>query len=276
MFCRTIVLLSVSLAASSESFLTSSLEPQAVRYTEHVKVITEEYSSVMVADTANSIIRLSGFTGISEQVRQLAYAHLASATSSSSQRTKQDVLAVLMHWAPEPLSHKLEHRLAVFDDVQQRQILELLSDPIMVQARDAEVQGLMMQSSAEYSRYTQRLRQRPPGQSRRSVITILDQAMGMSQWMLLARATVARELSKHDVPFELSEDIVREKTQEYLFYAYRFTSNADIQRIAKIWQTPPLSTWSEVAYLSFTSIQPLTSGQSLTSNSVYSIKTLDH
>lgn len=252
-FFQTFALFSVSLAASSEPFLMPLaepfLEPSAV-HAERVKGAKDKHSSVVMTDTASGIIRLSGFTGISEQIRQLAYAHL---TPNSSQRTKQNILAGLMPWAPGPLGHKLEHRLAAFDDAQQRQILELLSDPVMIQARKAEAQALMMQGSAEYSRYTLRLRQRPPAPSRRSVITRLDQAMGMSQWMLLARAAVARELGKYDVLFVLSEDEVRERTQEYLFYTYRFTSNADIQRIAKTWQTPPLSTWSEVAYLSFTS-----------------------
>ena len=203
-------------------------------------------------DIAGRIIHLSGFTGLSMQVRTLAIAYLKT-VPGISQRKQQEVLVRLMHWAPEPLTHKLQHSLIAFSASQQKELVELLSAPMMRQARDIEASAIAMQGSAEYKNYTERLRQQIPAQPRIAMINRLDQAMGMSQWVLLARAAVASELGKQDVLFELSEEAVRARTREYLLYAYRFTSNTDIQRIAELWQTPPLSTWSEVAYQSLIS-----------------------
>lgn len=203
-------------------------------------------------DITGRIIHLSGFTGLSMQVRTLAIAYL-KAVPGISQRKQQEVLVRLMHWAPEPLTHKLQHSLIAFSASQQKELVELLSAPMMRQARDIEASAIAMQGSAEYKNYTERLRQQIPAQPRIAMINRLDQAMGMSQWVLLARAAVASELGKQDVLFELSEEAVRARTREYLLYAYRFTSNTDIQRITELWQTPPLSTWSEVAYQSLIS-----------------------
>jgi hypothetical protein len=203
-------------------------------------------------EITDRIIHLSGFTGISMQVHALANAYLKT-VPGISQKKQQEVLVGLMHWAPEPLTHKLQHSLIAFNASQQKELVELLSAPMMKQARDIEASAIAMQGSKGYKSYTERLRQQVPAQPRIAMINRLDQAMGMSQWVLLARAAVASELGKQDVLFELSEEAVRAKTREYLLYAYRFTSNSDIQRIAELWQTPPLSTWTEVAYQSLIS-----------------------
>lgn len=215
--------------------------------------VAEAALEIQDQDSAHSvtpdIVRLSGFAGLSYQIRQLALSHL----QSSSARTKQTVMSKLLIWAPEPLTHKLERGVEEFNTEQKSALLALLMSDAMIKGRESESQALALQTSSEYSDYVQRLRQQPPSGVRLATIDALDQAMGMSRWMLLARGVVANELAKYSIPFDVSESFVRQSTHEFLLFAYRFTANDDIYQQAALWQTPPLSAWSEAAYQSLIS-----------------------
>lgn len=211
----------------------------------------EPPSTESAALLADKIILLSGFAGLSDQVRRLADSQVThSASAGHRKERQQQALMDLMPWAPAPLTQKLRASLNGYTLTEQQEMLDQLLAPLMVQARESEINALSKQHTEEFTLYAQRLKQQPPAQSRLNLISLLDQAMGMSEWLVLAKNIVATEMAKQGVEVELSDLSVRERAQAYLLYAYRFTSNRDIKNIISIWQSPPLSSWSEAAYQS--------------------------
>lgn len=188
------------------------------------------------------IIDLSGLTGLSYQARNIAQKAL-NESSVSMAKQYEVVDAVSSNWSPAILNQRLTELLEHYDDQQLELLSQALSNTKLNQARAKERQAITEQSSGAYQDYVQFLRDNTLAQGRMDAIHQLDQAMQFSALLIQARASVYADIQKSLKDWQPAPNWQQELNQraiEFLLYVYRSSSNADILRLAGLYQEQEL------------------------------------
>ena len=193
--------------------------------------------------SAEDILRLSGVLGVSDQVRD--------AVEANGQASADVLLTALAGWSPRVLEKRFSELLDGYSEQVREAIGAVLMDNHLVAARAAEAAALAEQHSDAYRAYLERLDQQPPVASRAQKIAALDEAMQFSQWVVAARRAVAVAEKR-----EFTEAHVRHATRGFLFYAYRFTSNDELETLTALWRRDEVQKWLRDARAAL----PVTSG----------------
>lgn len=188
------------------------------------------------------IISGSGVSGISTQVRQLAEAQLTELSDSE----KRDRLRRLLPWSPAALQTSFTQLLESFTDEEVASLLEIVDDSLMARGRLMEDVALQEQGTPEYERYMQRLATYPPAVSRVQRVERLVSATRMAEWLIYAQASVSDALE-----LELSQGYeaqTRDAVLDFMLYAYRRVSNAEIDALIRLWNDPVMQRWLTEAF----------------------------
>jgi hypothetical protein len=186
---------------------------------------------------AQRIISGSGVSGISTQVRQLAEAQLGDSKDiERRQRMRQ-----LLPWSPSALNESYTRLLASFTDDEITRLLMIIDDSLMARGRLMEDIALQEQGTPAYERYMQRLAAYPPAVSRVQRLEELVSATRMSEWLIRAQASVAEVLEQDlDQGYEAT---TRDTVLNFMLYAYRRVSNAEIDALIRLWTDPVMQRW---------------------------------
>ena len=202
---------------------------------------------------AERIISGSGVSGISTQVRQLAEAQL----SDSKDIERRQRMRQLLPWSPPVLHESFTHLLAFFTDDEITRLLMIIDDSLMARGRLMEDIALQEQGTPEYERYMQRLAAYPPAVSRVQRLEGLVSATRMSEWLIRAQTSVAGVLEQDlDQGYEAT---TRDTVLNFMLYAYRRVSNAEIDALIRLWTDPVMQRWLTEAL----AVLPETAGPSL-------------
>jgi hypothetical protein len=126
----------------------------------------------------------------------------------------------------------------------QELIQQQLAHPLVKAAQGKERAAISVQSDPEYQRYMNKLRQRPPAESRWKLVENLDQQSAFSEIIIQARADVIKEIQRQVIgwqPRESWQGQARQDVLEFLFYAYRKTPNSELKYIADSFDQPELN-----------------------------------
>lgn len=176
------------------------------------------------------IIGLSGVLGVSDQVR--------TAVEANGQGSADLLLTALSGWSPRVLEKRFSELLNGYSVPVRNAIGAVLTDERLVAARAAEAGALADQDSDAYRSYQERLERQPPAMFRAQKIAALDDAMQFSEWVVAARRAVAAAEKR-----EFVESLVRHETRGFLLYAYRFTSNDDLDALTALWRRDEMQQW---------------------------------
>lgn len=192
-----------------------------------------------------SLINHSGLTGLSYQARHLA--QQAMNDSAAPLGTQYEVVeAIAPVWGMPSLTNLLTDVSQKLTAQQQQTLLQLFQSPLMLQARERELQALAEQNSAAYLSYVQQLRTQPPAPARLEQIEALDQAMRFSALLIRTRASVYQQLegslSQWRAPENWQQDL-QQHTLEFLFYVHRSTPSSSLQRLIQNYQVPQMQHW---------------------------------
>lgn len=191
------------------------------------------------------IIEKSGLTGLSYQARNLAQQALND--SQAPLGTQLAVVSTIAPiWGPQPLQQVWQSSLAGYSQQQRTELLRVLDSPALLRARNKEQQAINEQDSAAYQHYLDQLQSTPPLASRYELIRQLDNSMHFSALLKITRSSVSQQLTEALPDWQLAEDWqsqLQQSTLDFLFYVHRSTSNAELQRLINIYQTPILQTW---------------------------------
>ncbi len=188
------------------------------------------------------IISGSGVSGISTQVRQLAEAQLTELSESE----KRDRLRQLLSWSPAALQASFTQLLESFTDEEVARLLEIVDDSLMARGRLMEDTALQEQGTPEYERYMQRLATYPPAVSRVQRVERFVSATRMAEWLIRVQASVSDTLE-----LELSQGYeadTRDAVLNFMLYAYRRVSNAEIDALIRLWNDPVMQRWLTEAF----------------------------
>jgi hypothetical protein len=188
------------------------------------------------------IISGSGVSGISTQVRQLAKAQLTELSESE----KRDRLRQLLSWSPAALQTSFTQLLESFTDEEIVRLLEIIDDSLMARGRLMEGVALQEQGTPEYERYMQRLATYPPAVSRVQRLERLVSATRVAEWLIRAQTSVSDTLE-----LELSQGYeadTRDAVLNFMLYAYRRVSNAEIDALIRLWNDPVMQRWLTEAF----------------------------
>jgi hypothetical protein len=125
----------------------------------------------------------------------------------------------------------------------QELIQQQLAHPLVKAAQGKERAAISVQSDPEYQRYINKLRQRPPAESRWKLVENLDQQSAFSEIIIQARVDVIKEIQRQVIgwqPRESWQGHARQDILEFLFYAYRKTPNSELKYIADSFDQPEL------------------------------------
>jgi hypothetical protein len=126
----------------------------------------------------------------------------------------------------------------------QELIQQQLAHPLVMAAQAKERAAISVQNDPQYQRYMNKLRQRPPAKSRWTLVENLDQQSAFSEIIIQARADVIKEIQRQVIgwqPKESWQGQARQDVLEFLFYAYRKTSNSELKYIADSFDQPELN-----------------------------------
>ena len=215
--------------------------------TAFVVVLTSSLTTPGLAYAADAsaperIISGSGVSGISTQVRQLAEVQL----SELSEREKRDRLRQLLPWSHTALQASFTRLLESFTDEEIVRLLEIIDDSLMARGRLMEDVALQEQGTPEYERYMQRLATYPPAVSRVQRLERLVSATRMAEWLIRAQASVSGVLE-----LELTQGYeadTRDSVLDFMLYAYRRVSNAEIDALIRLWSDPVMQRWLTEAF----------------------------
>lgn len=194
---------------------------------------------------ASQIIEKSGLTGLSYQARNLA--QQAINDSQAPLGTQLNIVATISpSWGPEPLQQAWINTLENYSPDQRSELLRLLESPALARARSKEQQAIEEQESDAYQQYLQQLQAVPPTTARADLMRQLDDNMRFSALLKTTRQSIYTQLqellSDWQVPADWQEKL-QQDSLDFLFYVHRGTSNAELQRLVGIYQTPLMQTW---------------------------------
>lgn len=212
---------------------------------------TLQESQAQYTELEQQIIDASGLLSLSQQVKYTAQRLI---NQSSQQAETGGAINHAQHfaiakslanrWTEEVWQQRL---LAVIDGYPERVqqvILSQLQQPALRASQRKEKAAIGVQHSAEYQRYMNKLRQQPPAASRWTLVENIDKASGFSQMIIQVREAVIAEIGSQvkawKAPISWQNDARREVV-EFLFYAYRTTSNPELQQVIRGFQQPELS-----------------------------------
>ncbi len=201
-------------------------------------------SDVVEVALAQQIIDHSGLLSLSQQVKYSAQQFIQGDQTINHAQHFAIAKSLAKRWTEEAWQQRLLQRIEAMPIAQQQAILQQLTQPLIQSAQQKERQAIAIQHSDEYQRYMAKLRQRPPAASRWQLIETLDKNSGFSQMLIKARAAVIKDISRQVKDWQVVSSWQADTQQEvleFLFYAYRKTPNAELQRIAQSFNQPELS-----------------------------------
>lgn len=209
------------------------------------------------------IVELSGLLSLSDQVKTSAQYIIAQSTiktaASANKAPDKGELVEINHaqhfgiaqslskrWAQAEWEQRLLVLIDSFDEESQRKIEKDLSKKTLRSAQKKEKAAISNQNEAEYSLYMNKLKQRPPAASRWKLVEALDQRSSFSELIIKTREQAYQEISSQvkgwQPPVNWQQE-ARQEVLEFLFYAYRKTSNPDLKKIANSYNTPALKSF---------------------------------
>ena len=192
----------------------------------------------------HTILDLSGFLSLSDQVKYSAQRVLSQTQTKSNEQpsatfntAQQYAVAKTLspHWAPSPWQSTLLEAVSQLTLQQRQQTLSLLNDPAVIHARELEKATIAIQQQPEYLAYVRRLQSTPPVLARTQLIAKLDQASGFSELVILARQQAYAAIHSavpNWLPPQGWQQGVKQEVLYFLFYAYRTTPNGDLKTYA--------------------------------------------
>ena len=198
-----------------------------------------EFLAVFLAAVA-PVINLPGGVGLVAAV--LAEAQL----SDSKDIERRQRMRQLLPWSPSALNESFTHLLASFTDDEITRLLMIIDDSIMARGRLMEDIALREQGTPEYERYMQRLATYPPAVSRVQRVERFVSATRMAEWLIRVQASVSDTLE-----LELSQGYeadTRDAVLNFMLYAYRRVSNAEIDALIRLWNDPVMQRWLTEAF----------------------------
>lgn len=199
------------------------------------------------------LVAASGLLSLSQQIKDSAQGLIAKAIADAQENP--DVVGInhaqhfaiakqlAKRWAEEPLKLRLLELVKAIPVETQMIIEQQLSHPLLVSAQNKERAAIKVQSSNEYQRYMNKLKQRPPAASRWALVESVDKQSGFSQIIIKARSVVIQQIQQQVKGWqpEVSwESEAREDVLQFLFYAYRKTPNNELKNIADSFNQPEL------------------------------------
>lgn len=201
-------------------------------------------SEVVEVAIAQQIIDHSGLISLSQQVKYSAQQFIQGDSTINHAQHFAIAKSLAKRWTEDAWQQRLLQRIEAMPIAQQQAILQQLTQPLIQSAQEKERQAIAVQHTDEYQRYMAKLRQRPPAASRWQLIEALDRNSGFSQMLIKARAAVIKDISRQVKDWQVADSWQADTQQEvleFLFYAYRKTPNAELQRIAQSFNQPQLS-----------------------------------
>jgi hypothetical protein len=221
----------------------------------------QEIKVVEFTKLERRIVELSGLLSLSEQVKTSAQYMItqSTVTAGSNESQNESELIEINHaqhfgiaqslskrWAEAEWENRLLTLIATIDEKEQKQIAGSLSQQVIKSARAKEKAAISKQSKAEYLMYMNKLKQRPPADSRLKLVESLDKNSFFSALILSTREKVYSEISSQVQgwkPPNNWKQATKKEVLEFLFYAYRKTSNPELAKIANSYQKPALQSF---------------------------------
>jgi hypothetical protein len=240
-----ITILSANVFAESANLATNEQDTDVVEFTE----------------LEHRIVELSGLLSLSEQVKTSAQYIIAQSTveAGKSEPESESALVEINHaqhfgiaqslskrWAEGVWENRLLALIATIDKKDQQKIVNDLSQKTIQFAHTKEKAAIRNQSAAEYLMYMNKLEQRPPAASRWQLVESLDENSFFSAFIIKTRERVYAEISSQVEGWQPPSDWKQETKKEvleFLFYAYRKTSNPELAKIANSYQRPALKSF---------------------------------
>lgn len=207
------------------------------------------------------IVELSGLVSLSDQAKVSAQHMIAASTvkAGAPSDNASDGWVEINHaqhfgiaqslskrWAQAEWEQRLLAIVDAMDDKTQAKTEKALSQTALRSARKKEKAAISHQNTAEYRLYMNKLKQQPPAASRWSLVEALDKQSSFSQLIIMTRRQVYKEISAQvegwQAPVNWEQD-TRQDVLEFLFYAYRKTSNPELKKIAKGYNNPALKSF---------------------------------
>jgi len=232
-------------------------------FAENTNLATNEQETDVVefSELEHRIVELSGLLSLSEQVKTSAQYIISKSTvdAEKSEPAGESALVGINHaqhfgiaqslskrWIETEWENRLLTFIATLDKKEQQQIANDLSQKTIQSARAKEKAAIRNQSTAEYLMYMNKLEQRPPAASRWKLVESLDAHSFFSALIVKTRERVYAEISSQvegwQPPIGWKQEAEKE-VLEFLFYAYRKTSNPDLAKIANSYQRPALQSF---------------------------------
>lgn len=221
----------------------------------------QETDGVEFSELEHRIVELSGLLSLSEQVKSSAQYMIAQSTVDAGKNESADessfvginhaqhfgiAQSLSKRWTEAKWEQRLLAFIATIDKKEQKQIANDLSQQAIQSAHAKEKAAIRNQSSAEYLMYMNKLEQRPPAASRWKLVESLDENSFFSALILKTRERVYAEISSQVEGWQPPngwEQEAEKEVLEFLFYAYRKTSNPDLTKIANSYQRPALKSF---------------------------------
>jgi hypothetical protein len=207
------------------------------------------------------LIGTTGLLSLSQQVKYSAQRLIAgslerpgAAAIASGSITKDVVINHAQHfaiakqlakrWTEEQWRQRLLILVHGVPVATQKMIQQQLAHPMVQAAQNKERSAIGVQNDPEYQLYMNKLRQSPPAASRWTLVENLDKQSSFSEIIIQTRLAVIKEIQQQVQgwqPEELWQDHARQDVLEFLFYAYRKTSNSELKYIADSFNKPELN-----------------------------------
>jgi hypothetical protein len=207
------------------------------------------------------LIETTGLLSLSQQVKYSAQRLISGslerpdvATIASESITKDVVINHAQHfaiakqlakrWTEDQWRKRLLILLHAVPVETQKVIQQQLAHPMVQAAQNKERSAINVQNDPEYQIYINKLRQSSPVASRWTLVENLDKQSGFSEIIIQTRLAVIKEIQQQVQgwqPEELWQDHARQDVLEFLFYAYRKTSNSELKYIADSFNKPELN-----------------------------------
>lgn len=196
-------------------------------------------------ENIHQLLEKSGLTGLSYQARHIAQQAMND-TAAPLNKQYEVVEAIAPLWGVKRIEEIVTNIAEQMTSQQQQTLLQIFDSPVLLQAREKELEALAEQGSASYKSYAQQLRQEPPAEARLAMIAQLDKAMHFSVLLQRTRLSVYSELEQTLPQWETPADwqqTLEQQALEFLFYVHRTTPNSTLKRLVQSYQTPQMQQW---------------------------------
>ena len=238
------------LALTSNANEISTTEP--LTGTEPLDAVVEEMT---YPQSVVDIAELSGLISLSEQVRQAAQVVLAGAKIEATEEKDAEFFSTAEQyqvakdlsaaWAPEVLQERLLALIAELPEEVQDSALQALRSSAVRLAQAKEKDTVALQHGQKYQLYINKLRQRPPSKARWQMIERLDKQSGFSALIIKARQRayeVIQQAAPAWQPQAEWQGMAKQEVLEFMFYAYRKTPNAELEKYIQAYNKPGMVT----------------------------------